>query len=292
MDDFESYWWGSTSARIQLSGTTRVPASPMRHLAPFPELHLHVVFLYLLASLPQRRAVVGAQAHSNDRFLFKHPVVVCSSGKRLATLSTLGSMDSSYMLKPYGSFHTRIQDSDGHGRSIVKTSQTSGHFSIHRPSIPTGLDTDDGYTGLIKSSPASDASRTKPSRSSFLRWWFPEILASIISIASLLATVIVLRHYDGLGLNDLNLPNSLTLNGIIAAIATLNRVALMVPVGSAMSQEVWLWFSSVAHKDTCRSRFLDLNLSDAASRGAWGSLVFLFVARRRFVPPSLMPMRS
>jgi len=138
--------------------------------------------------LPQRQAVVGAQAHSNDHFLLNHSVVVCSIGKRLATLSTLGSMDSGYMLKPYGSFHTRIQDSDGHGRSIVKTSQTSGDFSIRRPSIPTGLDTDDGYTGLIKSSSASDASRTKPSRSSFLRWWFPEILASIISVASLLST--------------------------------------------------------------------------------------------------------
>lgn len=236
-----------------------------------------------------RLAVVGAEAHSNDHFLFNHSVVVCSIGKRLTTLSTLGSMDSGYMLKPYGSFQNRIQDSDGHGRSIVKTSQTSGDFST---SIPTGLDTDDGYTALIKSSSTSDASRTKPSRSSFLMWWFPEILASIISVASFLSTVIVLRHYDGLGLNDLNLPHSLTLNGIIAAIATLNRVTLMVPVGSAMSQEVWLWFSSVTHKDTCRSCLLDLNLSDAASRGAWGSLVFLLVARRRFVPTSLIPMRS
>ena len=246
-------------------------------------------------------------------------VVVCSIGKELTTLSTLGSMDSGYMLKPYGPPHTRIQDSDGHGRSTSRTSghgrstsrtsghgrsvsrtsghgrstsqtsghgrsasQTSGHFSIGPTSIPTDLDTDNGHTALI----ASDASRTKPSRSSFLRWWFLEIVASIISVASLLSTVIVLRHYDGLNVNDLNLPSSITLNGIIAVIATLNRVALMVPVGSAMSQEAWLWFSSVAHKDTCRSRFLDLDLSDAASRGAWGSLVFLFVARRRFVPTS------
>jgi hypothetical protein len=195
-------------------------------------------------------------------------------------------MDSDYMLT---SFHNSIPDSDGRGRSIVKTSQPSDHFSIRRTSIPAGLDTDDGYTALIKPFSASDASRTKPSRISFLRWWFPEILASIISVASLLSTVIVLRYYDGLGLNDLNLPNSLTLNGIVAVIATINRVTLMVPVGSAMSQEVWLWFSSVAHKDTCRSRFLDLDLSDAASRGAWGSLVFLFVARRRFVPTSSGP---
>jgi hypothetical protein len=196
-------------------------------------------------------------------------------------------MDSGYTSQPDGSFHTRIQDSNGHGR---ETSQTSSPFQFAN-TLPD-QDTDDGYTTLIKSSSPSDASRTKPARNSFLRWWFQEILASIISVASLLSTVIVLLHYDGLGLNDLNLPHSLTLNGIIAAIATINRVALMVPVASAMSQEVWLWFSSVAHKGTCRSRFLDLDISDAASRGAWGSLVFLFVTRRRCVPTSLIPMRS
>jgi hypothetical protein len=66
----------------------------------------------------------------------------------------------------------------------------------------------------------------------------------------------------------------------------------MVPVGSAMSQEVWLWFSFVAHKDTCHTRFSDLDLSDNASRDALDSLVFLFTARRRFVPTSLILMRS
>jgi hypothetical protein len=212
----------------------------------------------------------------NDHFLFKHSVVVYSIEKDLLHSSTLGSMDSGYMLKPYGSPHTRIQDSEGY-------SQMSSYSSLHQTSIPTGIDTNDSHTALIKSF-ASDTSRIKPSRNSFLRWWFLEILASIISVAALLSIVIVLRHYDGLGLNDLNLPHSLTLNGLIAAIASLNRSALLIPVGSAMSQEVWLWYSSAAHKDTCRSRFLDFELSDAASRGAWGSLVFLFVARRRFVP--------
>jgi hypothetical protein len=199
-------------------------------------------------------------------------------------------MDSGYTLKPYRSFHTHVQNSNGHGRSLMETSQTNGHLQFEN-TIPD-LDTDDGYTALIKSSSPSVASPTKPARSSFLRWWFLEILASILSVASLLTIVIVLHRYDGLGLNDLNLPNSLTLNGIIAALATVNRVALMVPVGSAMSQEVWLWFSSAAHEDTCHSRLLDLNISDAASRGAWGSLMFLFVARRRFVPMSLILTRS
>jgi len=204
----------------------------------------------------------------------------------------MNTMEQSYPLKSYASYHRPVQDFGGRP-SFARASQTSRQSSIPRKQIPTAHS---DYTALTEPSSVSDfartQSRTQPSRSSFLRWWLPEIFASILSVASLASIVIVLGHYNGQGLNDLNLPNSLTLNGIIAAIATLNRVALMVPVGSAMSQEAWLWFSSASQRGTCRSRFRDLNLSDDASRGAWGSLVFLFVARRRFVVTHLTRKRS
>jgi hypothetical protein len=125
---------------------------------------------------------------------------------------------------------------------------------------------------------------SKPRESSFFRWWLFELLASVISIASLISLVLVLRHYSGRGLQELDLPYSLTLNGIVAAISTVNRVALMVPVGAAMSQEAWLWFSR--QKGVCRSQLADLEDSDAASRGAWGSFLFLCKARRRCARPS------
>lgn len=125
---------------------------------------------------------------------------------------------------------------------------------------------------------------SKPRESSFFRWWLFELLASVISIASLISLILVLRHYSGRGIQELDLPYSLTLNGIVAAISTVNRVALMVPVGAAMSQEAWLWFSQ--QKDICRSRLVDLEDSDAASRGAWGSFLFLCKARRRCARPS------
>lgn len=122
-------------------------------------------------------------------------------------------------------------------------------------------------------------------RTSLFLWWSPEILSSTISLGCLVATVAVLRHYDGRGIQDLNLPYSLTLNGIVAAISTINRVALMVPVASALSQEAWLWFAPSRHAVTgpARGQLRDLELSDAASRGAWGSLIFLLKARRRYV---------
>ena len=120
-------------------------------------------------------------------------------------------------------------------------------------------------------------------RLAFFRWWIPEILASILSICAILAIAVVLKVYDGRGLDNLNLPTSFTLNGLIAAIATFDRVFLIVPVGSAISQEAWLWFAHNDHKVHPRSRLRDLNLSDSASRGAWGALIFTFYTPWRWL---------
>lgn len=52
----------------------------------------------------------------------------------------------------------------------------------------------------------------------------------------------ILRNYHGRALNEIDLPRSLSLNGLIALLSTVDRVTLIVPVGSAMIQ-VWLWLS-------------------------------------------------
>lgn len=113
----------------------------------------------------------------------------------------------------------------------------------------------------------------------FFQWWLPEIFASMLSVVSLLFLVVLLRHYEGRGIHDLNLPSSLTLNGLVAILSTLIRVSIMVPIGSAISQEVWLWLLK-SRKDC--GRLQNLEFSDAASRGAWGSLIFLIRARTRY----------
>ena len=113
---------------------------------------------------------------------------------------------------------------------------------------------------------------------SFFRWWMPELFASLLSVASLIALIAILRHYHGRGIHDLYLPSSLTLNGLVAILSTLTRVSLMVPIGSAISQEVWIWLSK-PHKEY--GQLQDLEFSDAASRGSWGSLIFLIRARTR-----------
>ena len=118
---------------------------------------------------------------------------------------------------------------------------------------------------------------SNPSLSIFRRW-LPELFASLLSIASLASLIAVLRHYQGQGIHDLHLPSSLTLNGLVAILSTLTRASLMVPVGSAISQDVWLWLSK-AQRDS--GKLQNLEFSDAASRGSWGSLIFLVRARTR-----------
>ena len=123
--------------------------------------------------------------------------------------------------------------------------------------------------------------RPRPRRATFLRWWMPEIIASFLSITSLLSIVIVLIVYEGRGIDDLNLPNWLTLNGLVATLSTFNRVCLMIPVSSALSQEAWLWFSKASQDPKVSSRLRDLERSDHASRGVWGSIVLLGIPSKR-----------
>ena len=147
------------------------------------------------------------------------------------------------------------------------------------------------YNGIDQSTTASlieshfreptESAKPAPQRKGCLdlRWWLPEIVASVLSLVSFVSLVFLLWSYQGRSLEDLHLPASLTLNGVVAIISTINRAALMIPVGSIMSQEVWLWLSKR------RGRLADLDLSDAASRGAWGSMQFLIRPRKRFRHP-------
>jgi hypothetical protein len=77
-------------------------------------------------------------------------------------------------------------------------------------------------------------------------------------------------------LDGLVLPKGLTLNGLVALISTVNRVALVGPVESAISQEAWRWFSPNTQRSRVRSRLEDLEISDSASRGTVGSFIFLW----------------
>jgi hypothetical protein len=93
-----------------------------------------------------------------------------------------------------------------------------------------------------------------------------------------MALALVVRRYEGRPIQEINLPKSLQLSAIVAALSTVTRVALIVPVASALSQDSWLWFSNPKQRFSGHSRLKDLELMDNASRGPWGSFQFLLRA--------------
>jgi len=122
------------------------------------------------------------------------------------------------------------------------------------------------------------------SLTSTLTWWIPELVASILSVASFCGVVGVLLTFNGRAAADIHLPRYLTLNGLIAALATINRTCLTAPVCSAIMQEMWLYFASEAKRASSRSCLQDLSSYTEASSGAVGSIKFLAHARgRRYV---------
>lgn len=148
---------------------------------------------------------------------------------------------------------------------------------LHQQLLGSGDDTDISETDNDTSGKAQG--KMSPYLAVFA-WWIPELIASIISVSTLGCIIGVLSHYNGSLLTEINLPEHLTLNGVIAALATVNRACLNTPVCSALLQQMWLYLANESEaKDSPASRLRDLELYTNASTGAWGSLVFLCKAR-------------
>lgn len=114
-------------------------------------------------------------------------------------------------------------------------------------------------SGLVLSAP-------KQPWTASLKGWLPELIWSIISIASVAALAGVLSRFDGHRLPEW--PLGLTLNTLIAFLATLARAAFVIPVSESLSQLKWLWY----RKERPLKDFQDF---DSASRGPWGSIQLL-----------------
>lgn len=112
---------------------------------------------------------------------------------------------------------------------------------------------------------------------SVVAWWLPELTAILLSVLALMAIIITLRVYNGRPVATLKLPSSLTLNGIVAALTTLSETLLIVPVGSSMMQETWLYYANGGSKAQLR----EIEMFHSASRGVLGSVRFLVHFRGR-----------
>ncbi|KAH8805280.1 hypothetical protein F5884DRAFT_798875 [Xylogone sp. PMI_703] len=104
-------------------------------------------------------------------------------------------------------------------------------------------------------------------------WWFYEVAAALLSLAGMVALLILLHRFDGKSLESW--PLKISLNGLVAGLTILIRISCMVGVGSVISQTKWVWFySSIGNKR--KRRLEDLAIFEDASRGPFGSLLLLW----------------
>jgi len=124
--------------------------------------------------------------------------------------------------------------------------------------------------------------------SSIIKWWWMEIGAAILAILTMLVLITVLSVQDGKPLRTWD-NGIITVNTIVAAISTVNRITLMFPVSGAISQAMWIWFARSRRSDGCKSKLDDLEIFDEASRGPWGSLLLLWRLKKTVYVQSKSP---
>lgn len=96
--------------------------------------------------------------------------------------------------------------------------------------------------------------------------WWQEMLCCLISVVALVILTIILKKFNSQPLPDW--PSGITLNTVLACIATICRSALLVPVTEGLAQAKWVWFKQPRP-------LKDFEAFDKASRGLSGSLSLL-----------------
>lgn len=115
---------------------------------------------------------------------------------------------------------------------VYASSRPLGSFTESRLSVATSRDRvestsytapDEDLKPLTGTSGRSSRTSGRNPGRELLACWYPEIIASFLTVASLICLVLILETFDGRPVIDNGLPQPLTLNGLIAALATINR---------------------------------------------------------------------
>lgn len=105
--------------------------------------------------------------------------------------------------------------------------------------------------------------------------WIWEALCWVLSVACLIAIVIILHTYDGQPIPQWR--SGITLNAMVSVFTSIAKAALLFPVAESISQLKWVWFSM-------KSRELqDFVTFDNASKGIWGSVLLLCTPKAKSV---------
>ncbi|KAI3329470.1 hypothetical protein HD806DRAFT_287970 [Xylariaceae sp. AK1471] len=126
----------------------------------------------------------------------------------------------------------------------------------------------EGSVDTLRNVSRSQSSFARRMRRVWYYGWVAESLGCGLAVISLVAIVITLRLHENRPLPDW--PYGININALIAIFGVLLKAGVTVPLSEGISQLKWQWFEQK------RRSLIDLDGFDAASRGAWGSFLFLF----------------
>lgn len=125
-------------------------------------------------------------------------------------------------------------------------------------------------TATVVSETSSQQSSRK-ARSSPARSWAFEMMAVVVALGAVASIIGVVFKFNGRALPDW--PHDITLNALIALLATCANATMSVCLSSGISQAKWIRFKQTP------TPLSDMEAFDEASRGTWGSLKLLTRAR-------------
>jgi hypothetical protein len=170
-----------------------------------------------------------------------------------------------------------LNSSDAH----ISEKQLPSTFAVDPPSNPYTVDT---VSTISEPHPDPDPNKgfdtaqhiaKRHTATRHVKAWLPELLCLFGSIGLFIAIIVILAHYDNTPLSTL--PLDLTINTIVALLATLCRATLIIAISEGLSQLKWNTFA-------LKQRALrDLEVFDQASRGPWGSIRMVVATRGRYV---------
>jgi len=113
--------------------------------------------------------------------------------------------------------------------------------------------------------------KIKPPR----RSWNMEICSIVLSLAAIVAIIVLLVYADGKPLSNWTAP--LSLNTVMSILGVISHISLAFAVSSCVGQEKWNWFKKRPERVLAFRRF------DDASRGPWGSAQLIWWLKLRLV---------
>jgi hypothetical protein len=161
-------------------------------------------------------------------------------------------------------FHTGFQDIpfDPNVPPITRTAK-------HAPQWSSSTNT------TITPSEKSSLQPSLKAKLSHSSTWTPEIITLAIGLASVAAIIGVIARYNGRALPEW--PHDITLNALIALLATVANAAMSVTLSSGISQAKWVRFGRGPRP------LVEMDGFDEASRGGWGAVKLLVSGKGGYV---------